>query len=355
MAPIVTLKQHIGYAATASLTIIAILALAACSPAPRGLSQLDDYQQRVANTLSREAISYQPQAPQQIPPVRELRLSVPQLQISLLDSMRLDTCRAGSLIAQRNSSLGRLSSGVMRYYHDRQLLNALYDCAEQLKSDEPELAQRVFEQAQAKQASMPLLRMQAIVSDDSLRSALNTADRALPVAEGAKLAPVLQALNVVLQVLNNETELPAENQLERALEALDKSPYLGQLWRALFDNQQYLQQLSPLVVNLSAEAGCLSQGVPERVRVLRQVFIARFSGPVQQHISAMVRQAQQLDVYSEALYASSELTQTQPALVTWNNYLRHIAALDDQLVTETRNHVEYWQQLFTDCKFTPGA
>lgn len=355
MTQIVTLKQRIGYAATASLTIIALLALAACSPAPSGLSQLHDYQQRVANTLARDAISYQPQPPQQIPATRELRLTIPQLQISLLDSMRLDACRAGTLIAERNSSLGRLTSGVMRYYHDRQLLDALYDCAEQLKTSEPELAQRVLEQAKAKQTMMPLLRMQAIISDDSLSNALSTADRALPAAEGAKFAPILQALNVVLKVLNNESELPAENQLEQALEALDKSPYLGQLWRALFDNQQYLQQLNPLVLNISAEAGCLSKGVPERARVLRQVFIARFSGPVQQHISALVRHAQQLDDYFEALYAGSELLQTQPALVTWNDYLQHLAALDDQLVTETRNHVEYWQQLFTDCEFTPGA
>ncbi|PHR64134.1 MAG: hypothetical protein COA51_08645 [Idiomarina sp.] len=355
MTQIVTLKQLIGYARRVGAAVILLLAATACSPAPSGLMQLHDYQQRVANTLSREAIPYQPQTPQQIPAARELRVTIPRLQLSLLDSMRLDTCRAGSLIAERNSSLGRLTSGVMRYYHDRELLDALYDCAEQLETSEPELAQRVRQLAQAKQATMPQLRMQAIVSDDSLRNVLRKADRALPEVEGAQLAPLFQAFNIILNTLNNDAELPAENQLEQALEALAKSAYLSQLWRALFDNQQYLQQLNPLVINISAEAGCLSKGVPERARVLRQVFIARFSDPVQQHISALVRQAQQLEAYLDALYAEPELLQTQPTLVKWNNYLRHIAALDDQLVAETRNHVEFWQQLFTDCEFTPGA
>lgn len=355
MAKIVPLKQSIGYVTRICARVMLVLVISACSPAPSGLSHLHDYQQRVANTLSREAILYQPQAPQQIPATRELALTIPRLQVSLLDSMRLDTCRAGALIAERNSSLGRLTRGVMRYYHDRQLLDSLHDCAKQLAANEPELAQRVLEQANAKQALMPLLRMQAIISDASLHNLLRTADRALPKAEGEQLAPLLQALNVVLRVLNSDLELPAKSQLEQALEVLEKSPYFGQLWRALIDNQGYLQQLTPLVLNLSAEAGCLSKGVPERARVLRQVFIARFSGPVQQHISELTRQAQQIAPYLDNLYASSELLQTQPALRNWNNYLRHIAALDDQLIAQTRNHVEYWQQFFTDCKFTPGA
>lgn len=355
MAQIVTLKQLIGYAIAMAIAIVVTFALPACSPAPTGLTQLHDYQQRIANTLSREPIAYTPKFPPQIPASRDLRLSIPRLQISLLDSIRLDACPAGALIAERNSALGRLREGVLRYYHDRQLLMALKDCASQLEHIEPELSERVREQANAKQAVMPLLRMQAIIADDSIRASLRPADRALPVVDGAQLAPVLQAFNVVLTAINNNAELPSQKQLEQALEIVDKSPYIGQLWRSLNDHRFYLLQLQPLVSTLSADAGCLSKGVPERARILRQIFIARFSGPVQQHISGLTRQAQQIEAFFPSLRATPELIVEQPNLKAWNDYLRHIAALDDQLIAETRNHVEYWQQFFADCEFSPGA
>lgn len=324
----------------------ALVILSACSPAPEGLAHLHDYQQRVANTLNQPAISFQPQPRVQAPTARELRLPIARLEISLLDAMRLDACAAGPLIAERNSSLGRLQNGVMRYLHDRQLADALELCAQQLKSDNPELAQRVQQQAQAKQKLMPQLRTQAITEDSAIRNILNMADRPLAKPDSTTLAPLFSALNTVLLVLDNQAQLPTEEELSAALERLEKDAYVGQLWRALHDNYAYIQQLDPLVSNLSHNAGCLSAGVPKRAQVLRQVFIARFSGPVQRHLNALTHQAQQLEPYIQALDAP---------LPAWQKYLQHIVALDDQVKAITRNHVQYWQQFFRDCEFTPGA
>lgn len=329
-----------------ALCCATLVALSACSPAPEGLAHLHDYQQRVANTLNQPTISFQPQPRVQTPTARELRLPIARLEISLLDAMRLDACAAGPLIAERNSSLGRLQSGVMRYFHDRQLADALVLCAQQLRSDNPELAQRVQQQAQAKQKLMPQLRTQAITEDSAIRNILNMADRPLARPDSTTLAPLFSALNTVLLVLDNQAQLPTEEELSAALERLEKDAYVAQLWRALHDNHAYIQQLEPLVSNLSRNAGCLSAGVPKRAQVLRQVFIARFSGPVQRHLNALTHQAAQLEPYVQAL---------DTPLPAWQTHLRHIVALDDQVKATTRNHVQYWQQFFRDCEFTPGA
>ncbi|CUA82504.1 Protein of unknown function (DUF3080) [Pseudidiomarina woesei] len=320
--------------------------LSACSPAPEGLSHLHDYQQRVANTLNQPAVNYQPVPRIQPPSARDLRLLIERIEISLLDAMRLDACAAGPLIAERNSSLGRLQQGVLRYFYDRQLTEALQLCAKQLHNENPELAKRVQQQAEAKRKLMPQLRTQAITQDYAIRNIISMADRPLAKPDSSTLAPLFSAMNTLLQVLDDQAPLPTEPELIAALERLDKDAYIAQLWRALHDNHAYIQQLEPLVSNLSHNAGCLSAGVPKRAQVLRQVFIARFSGPVQRHLNALTHQAAQLEPYIQAL---------DTPLPAWQTHLRHIVALDDQVKAITRNHVQYWQQFFRDCEFTPGA
>lgn len=351
MGKIVTLNAKFDHSCAVlrqrlTLCCVALVMLSACSPAPEGLSHLHDYQQRVANTLNQPAVNYQPVPRIQPPSARDLRLLIERLEISLLDAMRLDACAAGPLIAERNSSLGRLQQGVLRYFYDRQLTEALQLCAKQLHNENPELAKRVQQQAEAKRKLMPQLRTQAITQDYAIRNIISMADRPLAKPDSNTLAPLFSAMNTLLQVLDDQAPLPTERELIAALERLDKDAYIGQLWRALHDNHAYLKQLEPLVSNLSQNAGCLSAGVPKRAQVLRQVFIARFSGPVQRHLNALTYQAQQLEPYIYAL---------NTPLALWQSHLRHIVALDDQVKTATRTHVQYWQQFFSDCEFTPGA
>ncbi|WP_417658201.1 DUF3080 family protein [Pseudidiomarina sp.] len=341
MRRIVTLNALFGY--------IVLFMVSACNPAPTGLHQLHDYQQRVANTLAVEPVIYKPLTALRAPTARDVQLTIPRLQLSLLDSMRLDTCKAGQLIAERNSALGRLEAGIMRYYNDRKLLAALYECSTQLAQDNPDLAARVLEQAQAKAELMPMLLLQALSNDKSVRNVVSMADRPLAVADSSIFATRIDSLNTVLRVIDTDAELPTESELSAALEQLEKDRYIAQLWRALQENRKYLQQLQPLVAEMSAPAGCLSAGVPTRARVLRQVFINRFSGPVQQHIGELTRQSRQLTPYVEALAVATN------AADIWQQHLRQIGALDDQLIDATRSHVEYWQQFFADCNFEPGA
>ncbi|WP_082432414.1 DUF3080 family protein [Pseudidiomarina woesei] len=351
MGKIVTLNAKFDHSCAVlrqclALCCVALVMLSACSPAPEGLSHLHDYQQRVANTLNQPAVNYQPVPRIQPPSARDLRLLIERIEISLLDAMRLDACAAGPLIAERNSSLGRLQQGVLRYFYDRQLTEALQLCAKQLHNENPELAKRVQQQAEAKRKLMPQLRTQAITQDYAIRNIISMADRPLAKPDSSTLAPLFSAMNTLLQVLDDQAPLPTEPELIAALERLDKDAYIAQLWRALHDNHAYIQQLEPLVSNLSHNAGCLSAGVPKRAQVLRQVFIARFSGPVQRHLNALTHQAAQLEPYIQAL---------DTPLPAWQTHLRHIVALDDQVKAITRNHVQYWQQFFRDCEFTPGA
>ncbi len=344
MHTIVRSLRGLGYASLASL-------LLACSDVPTALAPLHDYQARVANTLERKAVDYQSVPVPQLPDVRDLRVEVPRVSVSLLDSWRLDQCAAGQLIAQRNSALGKLEGGLTRYFFDRRLTQAIASCIEDLElSGETALASRLQKAYTEKLATLPASKKLAIATDDALRHTLRVAATSHKTADDDAFAAALAALDPLLAVLTaSTTDAPAidEPQLEQALEHLHQTDYLPRLWRTLHELDAYLVQLEPLLDNLSTVAGCTSAGRPERAEVLHTVFLKYFIQQVQPQLAGFTRQGYEVN---ERLQQLAKVTE-QAAL---QDYLQQLQTLTQRLNQRARTHVQPWQDFFTDCGFTPG-
>ncbi|MDX1706852.1 DUF3080 family protein [Pseudidiomarina sp.] len=343
---IVLFLRRLGYGG------LVLLTLSACSGQPELLRQWDDYQQRLANTQNIDTIEVSLPAPKRPPAVRDLRLDIPRVSLSLLDSMRLDACPAGALIAERNSALGRLTDGVSRYYGDIRLIAAMKQCIDQLEAGgRSDLQARLEEAVREKSATMNDARQQAIATDDALRHALTPAATPLPDTSVESFAPALAALEIVVQVLEYRDAgdpLPNEEQLESALQTLAQSTYLPGFWRALHDQQAYIEQLTPLVNELSQRAGCLSAGTPRRAEILKTIFMSFFAGELQPLLAGFTTQAYQLAPVLQRLRDQSELA-------PMNTYLDHLQQLPVGLTLVTRTHAQHWQDFFQACDFTPGA
>lgn len=96
-----------------------LLWLSGCSSGPD--AQLADYQARLSRVLDEQA------APQSVPrvprrPVQHNRLPLPQADINLLELLRLDQCRIGVTVAQKNSSLGRVALPSQQFLMELELL-----------------------------------------------------------------------------------------------------------------------------------------------------------------------------------------------------------------------------------------
>ncbi len=341
---IVKVIAYVGYA-------FACLLVSACTPAPTGLEALVDYQQRVANTIDQPAITPDLPAPAQPPQARELRTFIEPLNLSFLDTLRLDQCPLGQLLAHRNSSLGRLTSGLRRYHQDRLIAQALVECAKLV--EDSALQQRLAEAAVAKQNQLPLLAAQAIAEEKALQQSFRFGPAGLTELDASKFSPYLSALQTINRLLNPESpQLPSEQELEQALQQLEQGDYLQSLWRTLHDQDHYLIALTPLVAHLPKQGGCLSAGTPTRARVLRNVFIQYFSGPVQQQISQATREAQHVEPYFNALIDALQVHPNYQPLIA---HYQSLQALPTSLTRNTREHVRYWQKFFEACDFKPGT
>src|SRR5690606_5875499 len=83
--------------------------------------QLDDYQARLSRVLEEQTA---PHSVTRVPrrPVQHNRLSLPQADINLLELLRLDDCRIGLTVAQKNSSLGRVALPSQQLLMELELL-----------------------------------------------------------------------------------------------------------------------------------------------------------------------------------------------------------------------------------------
>ncbi|WP_411360218.1 DUF3080 family protein [Pseudidiomarina sp. YC-516-91] len=338
---IVRLRRALGY-------VCAALLLSGCSDLPASLKSLNDYQQRVTNTLDQPAVSFTVPNYPRLPASRDLQVEVPRVSISLLDAWRIESCPAAQLIAERNSALGKLSQGVTRYYGDLLLVDAGRECVATLRAEDPNLAERLAAALQQKAATLEAARQQAIASDDALRHALRMGANGLLEADDAVFAEQLAALEQVVYALEQSQPQSDAARVEAALQTIHQSDYLPSLWRTLQEQSAYLAQLATITDNLAERAGCDAPSRPQRAEILHTVFLKFFIGEVQPQLAAVTAQGQRAAVVLQRLQALT----SQPLL---QDYLAQLQGSVAQLRVATKTHVQPWQNFFTACEFTPGG
>lgn len=333
----------------ALVAVIAAVLLSACSQPSDVIENLNRFNQRVANTLNTEPadLSYSPR-PSPMPSVRELKPTAERAGMSFLTSLRLSHCRAGHLIAQRNSSLGRLEDGLMRYQDDIAILVALKQCVDQPQSAliRHELIQAIADKSQ----QLDVNKAHAVATDKALRHALTIGNQPLTSIDQSAFISALTALTQITHWLERQDtqHRATDSELSVWREHLAQSAYLPRLMRTTVEMYLKLQQLQQQLPPLSKAAGCNSKGVPERAHILRNVFIKFFIAAVQTDLAQLTTQYRQL---SPVLLRLARQV-PQPAL---KRYLIELSTYGQRLSHSSKRFVQPWQHVFTDCNFTPGV
>ncbi len=135
------------------LAAVAVL-LAACSAdPPRAL--LADYLYRLGNSLQQLPPEPVEQAALLLPAQRELRIRFPRQTIGLLELFDLQDCRLHTLVAHRNSSLGKVAPASQQLVYELRFLELAHECIEQLAATEPELTDYLQQVLASKREQLP--------------------------------------------------------------------------------------------------------------------------------------------------------------------------------------------------------
>ena len=150
-------------------TALAVL-LSACAPGNELQLKLQDYSLRLSRVLEQQPVAT-PMVPfPQYPRVRDLKTEESANSINPLDYLRLGDCELQQIIAQRNSSLGKLAQPSQRLVHEVNFLRAARVCEQQIRAIHPELADQLHRVTVDKRAALPQTIWQATLGGNEFRA-----------------------------------------------------------------------------------------------------------------------------------------------------------------------------------------
>lgn len=250
--------------------------LAACSGGGDSNDRLVDYQRELARRL--DLAPPTPAAPDNIgafPGPRERLVVIPETREGLLNVFALRECHITTLVAERNSTLGRVAPASQVWRYELTLWQRLSDC---LESEVPErLAdadrERLERLTRTKTEQLPRAAWNGLFGSEEWAGSFSRVSAPLPADALAPPETQLAAL-AYLQAL---TDLPAQTDsaandvpppdpeaLEGHLRALNERPYTAELLRTLVLATQRLEEASALAERaLARHDGCLTPALEE--------------------------------------------------------------------------------------------
>src|SRR5690554_1058122 len=187
--------RHIRLLALAAF----VLCISACSDSSN--AQLNSYGQRLENLSGQQRIITVTKTSPHQPRVAELRLSLPQVSISLLDSFRLSECRLGQLIAERNSSLGKVMTPANQLYYEIQVTRAIKECLTTANDLTEPLRSELELALVNKESGLTLAVHNFLTTDDVWRSNFRLGHSGLPMSEADDFTNTFTALNYFAHTL----------------------------------------------------------------------------------------------------------------------------------------------------------
>lgn len=308
----------------------------ACTPYPESL--LSDYQARLRRVLPQAQLneSLQKAALPPLPEVRTLTLPVPTATIDLTDMLALDVCDLETLIAERNSSLGKVQTDAGRLHYELRLLDKLGLCLSTpalSKSLDTALVAKLQQIYQQKQHQLPVVFANLLSRDQTLRQQLAGSQRGVSSAQGgrAETLQALQQLNKLRQLIGQQDyQAASQININQALGALHQTQLLADLQHSLRLSQQFFLQLNSALATLSNSELCRADR-NIRDNLLTQIFIGR----VQAELARLDATVNELSAALLQLYQQHPL---QPTIAA------RLLAPQQALQQQLRQHVAFWQR-----------
>lgn len=273
---------------------------------------LRDYQQHLASQL--DLAPPPPATPDNIgafPERRDRLVDIPETRAGLLNVYALRECHITTLVAERNSALGRVAPASQQWRYELTLWERLNAC---LESDVPErlgeadLA-RLESLAATKSEQLPTAAWNGLFGSEEWAGNFTRVSAALPpdaLAPPAAQQDALDYLHALSTAPLSGARRPDPDALESHLSALRARPYSAELLRTLMLATQRLEEASALIQQaLARHDACRTPALPTG-------FDAPETRPAGDWLAALEQAA---DSWLEALTPLFTLLDSPPAAV----------------------------------------
>ncbi|TDF41580.1 DUF3080 family protein [Alteromonadaceae bacterium M269] len=331
--------------------ICAWLGLLGCSQQTELESSLETYAKRMANILEVDAIEIETPTLSRPKDALPRKVDIPEIKsesISLITLSKLNQCGLGPLIAQRNTSLGKVQLPSTRLKWEYEFSLQLKTCSQQ--ELEPSVQALITEIAQNKENLWQPLWGYFFQTSEPIRQAFQ---QNLPLIQGSNdglletkaALDYLKTLKATTQESNSTINI---NELENHLQQLSIYKLPAATWRTQLFLERNLNSLTQWLKNNFDLQQCNNNPASQqKAKYLRNVFELFFINKIQPIGSTLNSYIYEINPATETLIESESIT---PEFKEW---------IRDKSDSENyrqamREHINYWQQLFKSCEFSPG-
>lgn len=333
--------MHILKALQTSILVLPLLVAVSGCKDTVGTAELKDYQLRLNRVLALNAPAPTPITSPAFPAKSALQQPLPELRIDLLDAFATRSCGLDMLIAERNSSMGKVFTASKRLHYELRFLASLENCLQQ-RWQEP-LQSQLVAIYQQKQQSIGIALDNMLQTDDTLRKRWLAANRGVTAGSATGFTESLGALQQLLdlkQAISRQDWYSASQiDPEQALAILYRSAFFSELQFSLRYANSWFAAVNPELFNIDPASLC-PRGQTEQLSILSKVFRKYFIGEVQAYLAELSRYQQQSWPLLLALYQDSAML---PVLT------ERYATQAEQLQQQLLQHVAWYQQLNQLC------
>ena len=373
-------------ACRAGVISVAMFALLGCFGGSTVKQSIDDYAARLSRVLDTPLPdSFNDKITTPLPKLADsatLKHAIEGVNINLREFYALQDCELGTVVAERNTSLGKSQLPSQRLVYESKLLNVLKSCEAALtKANESNqrnaaLAATIASWREQKTQDYSKTWANLVQGSQELRLALNTPERLFSVENNKDALSSVNALYYINSLSNKElllsdmyssntassdteTEATNENNSERIIESSELEQQLkiirsARLPATLWHTQQTLTQNLSLLTNmLETEldaVSCPEGRASDKAKILRNVFYLFFIEEIQP-VGSLVNQ------YHYKLAPLWEDWLAQPSLhAEFKRYIRQQSQDGfNQYSSVMKAHVNLWQGFLGRCNLSPVA
>ena len=373
-------------ACRAGVISVAMFALLGCFGGSTVKQSIDDYAARLSRVLDTPLPdSFNDKITTPLPKLADsatLKHAIEGVNINLREFYALQYCELGTVVAERNTSLGKSQLPSQRLVYESKLLNVLKSCEAALTKENESyqrnaaLAATIASWREQKTQDYSKTWANLVQGSQELRLALNTPERLFSVENNKDALSSVNALYYINSLSNKglllsdmyssntassdtETEATNENNSERIIESSELEQQLkiirsARLPATLWHTQQTLTQNLSLLTNmLETEldaVSCPEGRASDKAKILRNVFYLFFIEEIQP-VGSLVNQ------YHYKLAPLWEDWLAQPSLhEEFKRYIRQQSQDGfNQYSSVMKAHVNLWQGFLGRCNLSPVA
>ena len=370
----------------AGVISVAMFALLGCFGGSTVKQSIDDYAARLSRVLDTPLPdSFNDKITTPLPKLADsatLKHAIEGVSINLREFYALQDCELGTVVAERNTSLGKSQLPSQRLVYESKLLNVLKSCEAALTKENESnqrnaaLAATIASWREQKTQEYSKTWANLVQGSQELRLALNTPERLFSVENNKDALSSVNALYYINSLSNKElllsdmyssntassdteTEATNENNSESIIESSELEQQLkiirsARLPATLWHTQQTLTQNLSLLTNmLETEldaVSCPEGRASDKAKILRNVFYLFFIEEIQP-VGSLVNQ------YHYKLAPLWEDWLAQPSLhEEFKRYIRQQSQDGfNQYSSVMKAHVNLWQGFLGRCNLSPVA